>query len=1764
MFAISFRVFTHLRRRRARAFALGLLTCVTAVPAQQENPSIPEAAAAKLRAHRFAAARQGNGLPDRPASLLTRARGEQTLLQQRRNTAVSVSQRSLAATASPDTTPLNTAWTAVGPLQVQTAAYGLVTGRISSVAVDPADSTGNTVYLGTTGGGVWKSTNAAGSAAAVTFLPLTDSLQAFSANAGSSATASISIGAVSVQPGGSGVVLAGTGDPNDATDSYYGAGLLRSTDNGQTWSLVQQSNDGAAGPHSFIGEGFAGFAWSTTSSNIVVAAVSSSAEGAVVQASTAGSSVRGLYYSTDAGATWQMATLQDGAQIVQSPGSDFSAYEGNAATAVVWNPIRRRFYAAVRYHGYYESADGRTFTRLAAQPGSGLSATACPTRTGTTGLTNCPIFRGALAAQPVSGDMFALTVAGGNTDTGLFQDTCNLSGSACASGTVQWSRQLVSTPLEYGTTGTIAQGDYNLALAAVPAATALSQTDTLLFAGVGDLFRCKTSDANGCALRNTTNATTGCAAPAKVAPAQHAIAFQTVSDNAAAPLVFFGNDGGLWRSTDGVNQQATSCSADDATHFDNLNGGLGSLAEVNGLSTHPTDGGIGLVALGALGSAASTTSSTTASFQSVWTQMGTAESSTVQIDQADPRNWLVQSGFGVSLKGCGNGAACTTADFAGAPSIGPAQVNGDAELQDAPAVLDPALNSNVLVGTCRVYRGPTSGGSSWSSSNAISAPLSGPANAVCSGSNGLIRSLGAGGAQVLTNASQTSGSPVLYAGMAGTANGGGNAAGGHFFRNVQANLATGATVWTDATNGTVTNDTTHDGKFNPFGFDVSSISVDPNDSSGKTVYATVSGFNSPAVYRSTDGAATWSSVTANLPNAPANAVLVDPNNSRVIYVATDTGVYVTTDVTTCTAVNAQCWSPYGTGLPIAPAVQLTASVAFAVPGSSQSGVLRVGTYGRGIWQIPLLTAGQAALPTASLSPGSLSFAAQNVGYTSAAQTVTVTNTSNTTLTLTRVAVTAGFVETDTCAGASLARGATCTVQVSFAPTATGAATGTLTVYGNVLGGYVVAGLSGTGTGQAAVTLSPSAITFPDTIVKSTSNALTVTVSNSGNVTVGLRAPTVSGDFSLSSSTCGNSIAAGGSCSFSVAFAPTASGVRTGNAVLIDDNGTHTVPLTGNGVAGVATVSPISITFPDTPLNNLSPARTVTLTNTGNGTLTVGAVSISGDFSETDTCAKSSLASGQSCAVSITFSPAQNGTRTGTLVLTSDSNGNTTSAATVALQGSSQASFRAVLTPTALTFGGVAVGTTSAVQNITVSNTGTGSGGLGAANVTGDFAIKSNTCGASLASQTGCTLSIAFVPTTSGTRTGTFSIATDAGTQAATLAGTGTLPATDKLAPTSLTFASLTVGSNSAAQSVTLTNDGDVALTLVSASVTSGDFTAVNGCGASLAAHSTCSIRVAFVPRSVGPQTGTLIVSDVQRQQVVTLTGTAIAGAGVSLLPGTLSFGQTGVGNATAPQTAVLTNNGGVPITLSGINLTGDFGLTAATGACATGSTIAVGSSCLLPVAFAPKAGGPRTGSIAVASNSATQTLNLSGAGIDFTLAASGPTSTTVSSGASGTYALLLTPAVAGTQAVTYTCTGAPSHAKCNVTSTYADLSATSTVSVTVLTGTTTAALHGTPDWNGENRLRAVACALLAPALLWLVPGARRRAPALLTLLMLIAATALNGCGSGRKIPEDGSGSSGGSGSGSSGVVTPTGTYNLTVTATAAGLTRQVGLTLVVK
>jgi hypothetical protein len=1485
-------------------------------------------AAHTLRARRFLAGRVLAGGAS-AAAAMDAARREYLGLAQAQAGMTDVRTRAAGAgIAQPRTNPLNAAWQAVGPAQVASQSFGDVTGRVTSVAIDPADATGNTVYLGTTGGGVWKSVNAAGPAGSVTFAPLTDVLPVFSG--GTAAIPSLSIGAVSVSDG---VVLAGTGDPNDASDSYYGEGILRSADGGVTWTLAQESHDGVAGNHSLAGLGVAEFAWSSTTTGLVVAAISQAAEGVLVNAPDATYSVMGLYYSLDAGATWQMATIEDGSQVVQRP--EPGGAPGNAVTAVMWIPGRQMFYAAVRFHGYYQSADGVTWTRLAHQPGTGLTAAACPTNPGTTGNTGCPIFRGALAVQASTGDTFALTVDANNVDQGLWQDVCAAAGSggSCAANPIAFGTKLNSAPMEVGGGSTaIAQADYDLSLAAVAAGS-----DTVLFAGTVDLYRC--SIAAGCVLRNTTNAENGCAAPAKVSPAQHGIATLAGAGTAGLPLVYVGNDGGLWRSLDGVNQQQPPCSPDDATHFQDLNGGLGSLAEVASFAQDPVNPQTLLAGLGANGTAASATTAAGA-----WPQISAGEGGMVAIDPANSRNWYVSTAAGVSVRYCDLGNACAAANFAGSPTIGYAQVEDDASLIAPPMLLDPALTTNMVIGTCRVWRGPAQSGIAWPGANAISTDLGGAVSGVCGGSNATVRALAAGGPASGAVAAQDAGSTVLYAGMAGTLDGGGTF-GGHVFANATAGSAGANTVWTDVAKSTVTNDGADAGVFNPGGFDISSLAADPHDATGKTVYATVMGFagngmNAPHVYRSVDSGAHWTNISSNLPNAPANGVLVDPNDANTLYVAMDTGVYGTTQVATCTSAN--CWSVYGVGLPNAPVVALAAGAELAT-GDGRNGELRAATYGRGIWEIPLLTAASPAAPAMTLNPLSLTFATQAVGTASAVQTITVTNSGNAALTVTQIVTSNDFMETDNCVGVT-AVGAACAVQIRFLPTQTGAVNGTVTIYGNVAGGQGTAALTGIG--------APAAI---------------------------------------------------------------------------------------------------------------------------------------------------------------------------------------------------------VLSPIVVTYSGTNVGAVSAAQNIAISNTGGVTATLQAAVVTGDFLITQNTCGPTLAAGVGCTVSVAFVPTASGTRNGAFSVTDSVGTQTASLSGVGLLPATDALAPLALTFAVQQLNTASATQQVLLTNAGDAALTGIAAQIASGDFTGVNGCGNSLNGHSSCALLVAFVPKSVGAGTGALTVTDEYRSQTVTLSGTGVAPPGVSLSPvAGMAFAASGVGQSAAAQTVTLTNNGGMPLLIQSMGVTGDFAIVAGSNTCA--ASLAVGAQCTAQIAFVPTAAGTQAGSLTVVDNagSSPQSLPLTGMGVDFQLSANGNSSATIAAGSQAVYPLLLTSVAGVPGTVAFACSGVPTNATCTVTPAAPALGGTTTVSVTIATSVAGAALRW-PVMPGAPRMAWLA-GLLPLGLAGLRRKRLRRLSAIATLGCMFV---LAGCAADRMIPVTSPG-------GGSTTPTPSGTYNLVVTGTSTGLTRSVGLTLVVQ
>jgi hypothetical protein len=360
--------------------------------------------------------------------------------------------------------------------------------------------------------------------------------------------------------------------------------------------------------------------------------------------------------------------------------------------------------------------------------------------------------------------------------------------------------------------------------------------------------------------------------------------------------------------------------------------------------------------------------------------------------------------------------------------------------------------------------------------------------------------------------------------------------------------------------------------------------------------------------------------------------------------------------------------------------------------------------------------GTGALPTVTLSSPSIAFGNQITTTTSPAQVVTLTNTSAVALTITSIAVTGGnngdFAETNTC-GASVAAGGTCTISVTFTPSAVGARASAVVITDNAADSPQSIALTGTGVATAAVVvLNPTSLTFASQNTGTTSAAKTVLLTNTGNATLTITGIAVgganAGDFS-ETNTCGASVAAAGTCTISVTFAPTAAGARAA-AVMLTDNASgspQTIPLTGTGTLSAPTVSlsPTSLTFASELTTTTSAAKTVTLTNTGNSALTFtggnAGISITGanaaDFAQTNTCG-TSLAASANCVISVTFTPSSSGTRAAAISIADNAAG---SPQTVALSGSGVA---ISLTATGATSATVSAGQT-ATYNLQLSATG---------------------------------------------------------------------------------------------------------------------------------------------------------------------------------------------------------------------------------------------------------------------------------------------------------------------------------------------------------------------------------------------------------------------------------------------------------------------------
>jgi phospholipase C len=283
---------------------------------------------------------------------------------------------------------------------------------------------------------------------------------------------------------------------------------------------------------------------------------------------------------------------------------------------------------------------------------------------------------------------------------------------------------------------------------------------------------------------------------------------------------------------------------------------------------------------------------------------------------------------------------------------------------------------------------------------------------------------------------------------------------------------------------------------------------------------------------------------------------------------------------------------------------------------------------------------------------------------------------------------------------------------------------------------------------------------------STSASRKITITNDQAAAITINNKLITGDFSISASTCTTSLAVGSSCTVSVAFKPTATGPRAGTLTIANSGNTAPDKVALSGIGTAVSVMPLTVTFPTTFLNATSSPKTFAVKNLGTTTISITAIQAVGEYAQTNTCGNS-LAAGATCSIHVTFSPLSSGTVEGGVNIIGN---DPASPITIVLKGTSTG---VALSQTSLTFPTQTVGTTSTPIKFTLSNTSSVPLNVGPAATTGDFA-QTNTCGAVLVAGANCTVSVTFTPTATGARTGTFTIADSdfQSPQNVTLAGTG--------------------------------------------------------------------------------------------------------------------------------------------------------------------------------------------------------------------------------------------------------------------------------------------------------------------------------------------------------------------------------------------------------
>lgn len=527
---------------------------------------------------------------------------------------------------------------------------------------------------------------------------------------------------------------------------------------------------------------------------------------------------------------------------------------------------------------------------------------------------------------------------------------------------------------------------------------------------------------------------------------------------------------------------------------------------------------------------------------------------------------------------------------------------------------------------------------------------------------------------------------------------------------------------------------------------------------------------------------------------------------------------------------------------------------------------------------------------------------------------------------------------------------------------------------------------------SALSVTPSSISFPSTIINFTAASQTITLSNSGSTAIDISGIALTGanvgDFTYNNS-CTSTLSANQTCTIQVSFSPTVTGSKYAYLTIANSATSEPVAiaLTGTAVdgSGALSVSPTSLSF-----SQLSVPQTITLTNSSASTIAIQSISLSNqNFTETNTCGNS-ISANASCTISVTAAVPNTDSATpltGTLTIVA---GDTIGVHTVPLSTSiAPAPGPLVVTPNALSF------TVAGVpQSVTLTNSGSTVLTLQSITVGNSAFAQTNTCGNTLAPAATCTVSITVNSLGATALNSSLTIvANDAvGTHTVALSAvaSGTLPPLS-VSVSSLTFPSTLLYFSSPVQTFTITNNTPDAI-LYSISFTgaaANNYTLTDSCSYPLQGGQSCTEQVTFTPVTAGAHNGSLEYTlDSSTLATIPVTGTGVAGTGgaVTLSPSSLTFTQFGV-----PAPVTVTNTGTTAVAIGPITLSDDFPGYAQTNNC--GSSLDPQSICTIEVSATQiSLGYADTGTLTVVTGDATgtHTLPLSTPSSSVQIGASGP------------------------------------------------------------------------------------------------------------------------------------------------------------------------------